>query len=370
MNYKLILGLCLLLASVASAQMAESLREEFHNREEYGLVVVNQGELSRARGYIKDPTTRMLVVQVMADEMDVELARDLIEWVREGHTLWFYDARLAPYFGMKPYFLRREQFKNKDESGVLGEDKYDGVAAVALAHKSHPVVTGVGHATLFLPTLEMEEGKRYGSVEVEADTVPVLQFALDSPALIALRREGKGMIVYKCLLWPEVLSGDRLNSNLLEFSAGFGVPGPAGEGKLGRPPGPEADYVEGSPAVELPPPGQRFAARPLDPKSSPDRADGSVDRLHTESGEVVTGLVQEQEVRFETSQSSMTIPVAEVLTIQMGGAASLDQLETRDGRLLKGLLLTPEFKLKDDREETTWEKSALKKIEFRRNDES
>ncbi|MGE0493575.1 MAG: hypothetical protein AB7S38_30480 [Vulcanimicrobiota bacterium] len=370
----ILISLLLLAASPGLAQMAESLREEFHDQAEYGLVVINDGETGRIKGAMGDPTTRVLVLQVFAPNLGQADSEAILEWVRQGHSVWFYDARLAPMFGMKPYFLSKEQFKTKDEKGELGGHKRAGVATVGLAHRAHAVVTGCGQATIFMPELEVEGEKRYGAVEVAGDTFGVLQFSLDSPALMALRRDGKGLIVYKALLWPEVLSGDRLQSNLLEYSAGFQVPGPAGEGKVGDPPGPQAAYVEGNPAVEIgagvPPenPGTTLAPVAKGPEPAAGKADS--DLLWTLDDEQVNGVLDLKELRFETGSDSLTVPVDQVRSVDLGGRLNLDRLETVSGKIYKGMLLTPEFKLRSGNNERTFEKTDLKRIEFRRTHES
>lgn len=354
-----------LLAGGASAQMADSLREEFHDPEAHGVVIVGPQDLGRLRSFLEDPAVRIVALQVFDGDLTPQTAEQLLAWVRDGHSLWFYDARLAPMFGMRAYLLSPEQFNHKPEKGELGGSKVPGVATAALAHRSHAVLTGVGQVSLFMPELPGPEPDtaRYGAIEVTADTVPLLQFALDSPALVALRRDGRGLIVFKCLLWTEPLSGDRFQANLLEFSAGYQVPGPAGEGKVGEPPGPEAPYVVGEPAAPLAQPDA-----PGGPAATSDgpvaAAQGEGDRVEVDGQGVLFGTLEFDQLHFETGSSSMTFDRAQLKSLTMGNKFELDRIETRDGKSYKGLLLTQEFSLRSGKASQTLEKSAVVRIDF------
>lgn len=370
--------LWLLLSHVALAQMPEKLREEFSDPELYGLQVIGSSETSKIMSAMGDPETRILCLQLMEEDLPESLQGDIMAWVRAGHTVWFYDARLAPRFGMKPFFINSEQFKNADEKGELGGRKLKGLATTGVSHTSHEVCTGVGQVTVFLPRLfEKDEQWQYGAIEPTPGVVPLLQFTLDSPALISMRRSGRGLIVHKALLWPEPLSGERFQRNLLEFSAGFQVPGPAGVGRVGRPPGPEAEFVEDSGVVmatpmKTPPSAPTPTASPSPkPESNGGGQSGQGetqpgdDRFELQGGQKLQGQILDlEQVRFETGNDSLTLPVTAVATIELGGRLELDRLTLRDGTVHKGLLLVEEFKLKTGRDEQTLEKTSVKRIDF------
>ena len=266
--WTVLLGAFLALGVPVMAQMGSHLKEEFHDAEAYGIRIIDG--VSALRSALHDEEVRVLCFQSFSETLDEESHAELLKWVREGRSVWFYDARLAPAFGMKDTYFSGEDFRTKPEEGVLGGKKRSGLATVGMSLGSHAVQTGVGQVTIFLPEIELEDEEElvYGGVEIEGDTVALLQSSLDSPALIACRREGKGFIVFKALLWNEPLSGDRFQMNLLEYSAGFQVPGPAGVGKVGDPPGPEAEYWEGEPAVPL----QASSGQPLLP---PNKVEGN-----------------------------------------------------------------------------------------------
>ena len=213
----------------------------YHPYEELGVQVMTRGNAYNVKDVLADPTVRILILQIPFEQFDLSACPAIVDWVRQGHSFWFYDSRYAPYFGMKAYALSGKQFKGRNESGELGNYKYNGRAAGVLTMSKQDVMTGVGQCTVFLPLVGDDN---YSAVALGGDTLPLLQFASDSPALAAMRREGKGLIVFKPLLWPESLSGKRFQYNLLDFSAGFGVPGVGGEGRLGELIGPKANYVK------------------------------------------------------------------------------------------------------------------------------
>lgn len=229
------------LSAVAYADNEAPTSLGYHPYEELGVQVMTRGNAYNVKDTLDDPTVRIFILQIPFEQFDLSCCPAIVDWVRQGHSFWFYDSRYAPYFGMKAYALSGKQFKGRNESGELGNYKYNGRAAGVLTMSKQDVMTGVGQCTVFLPLVGDDN---YSAVALSGDTLPLLQFASDSPALAAMRREGKGLIVFKPLLWPESLSGKRFQYNLLEFSAGFGVPGVGGEGRLGELIGPKAEYVK------------------------------------------------------------------------------------------------------------------------------
>ncbi|MGM9998014.1 MAG: hypothetical protein ACI38Q_01235 [Candidatus Bruticola sp.] len=255
----MLLSICLAapLSSRADSESTTSL--DYHPYGELGIKVMTRGNAHNVAALLADPSVRIFILQVPFDQFDLTCCPDIVKWVRQGHSLWFYDSRYAPYFGMKAYALSGKQFKGRDESGDLGEQKYAGRAAGVLTMSKQDVMSGVGQCTVFLPLVGNDT---YSAVALGGDTLPLLQFASDSPALAAMRRDGKGLIVFKPLLWPESLSGKRFQYNLLEYSAGFGVPGVGGEGRIGELIGPEADYIETDFKAEAMLPQQNNSAEP------------------------------------------------------------------------------------------------------------
>lgn len=375
----LVFGIFLLLAVPCLSQMGDHLREEFHNAEEYGIHIIDS--VSSLRATIHDENVRVLCFQSYGEELGEEVQAEILDWVRAGHSLWFYDARLAPLFGMKPVVFSGEEFRSKPEEGVLGGKKRKGVATVGMSLGTHAVQTGVGQVTLFLPEIPQEETETsvFGGIEVEGDTVALLQYELDSPALLACRREGRGFIVFKTLLWNEPLSGDRFQMNLLEYSAGFQVPGPAGVGKVGNPPGPEAEFVTGEPAVALseataaefpkvvrdsqPENGVKSAAakNPATTKTNSSSATGAW-TLELHDGTMVVGEFEEKIVEFETGSSSLKLAPEDVKLLEFGSSVKLDKIVTANGKEQSGLLLSTPIRIRTERGVEEFEKEDLVKL--------
>ncbi len=236
----ILLSACFI-SRVAYADNEASAFLGYHPYDELGIQVMTRGNAYNVKDVLADPTVRIFILQIPFEQFDLTCCPAIVDWVRQGHSFWFYDSRYAPYFGMKAYALSGKQFKGRNEVGELGNYKYNGRAAGVLTMSKQDVMTGVGQCTVFLPLIGEDT---YSAVALGGDTLPLLQFASDSPALAAMRREGKGLIVFKPLLWPESLSGKRFQYNLLDFSAGFGVPGVGGEGRLGELIGSEANYVK------------------------------------------------------------------------------------------------------------------------------
>lgn len=358
----------LALGAPALAQLNSHLKEEFQDPEKHGIRIVDHA--SEIRGAIHDEKARILCMQAWDDQIPADTYSELLEWIRAGHTMWFYDTRLAPQFGMKPYLLQAEQFRSKPEKGVLGGSKRNGLATVAVSYGSHAVQTGVGQVTIFLPEIDNgDESKSYGAIEVAGDTVALLQFALDSPALMALRREGRGLIVFKTLLWNEPLSGDRFQLNLLDYSAGFQVPGPAGEGRVGTPPGPEAEYVTGNPATPLAPGDPTaVAARPAvanhTPAASHARSSTGTWSLELKDGTTLVGELEPDAVlEFETSSESLKLKPEEISSLEFGSSMKLDKLITSKGKTQSGLFLTSPLKFRTERGVEEFEKEDLQLLQ-------
>lgn len=348
--------------------MGDQWKEDFHEDGAYGIKLVESQ--SGLRAALHDEKLKVIAFQSFGETLEPEAYQELIDWVRQGHTLWFYDTRLAGAFGMKAYPLTGEEFRHKPEEGVLGGKKRSGLAAVLLSIGSHPIQTGVGQVTIFIPEQKEKDGDKpsYGAIEVAGDTAGLLQFAVDSPALVACRREGRGLIVFKSLLWNEPLSGDRFQKNLLEFSAGFQVPDLAGVGKVGVPPGPDAEYVEGNPAVPLsvqPAAAVDSSAKPA--QESPEKNGKQVEpegewSLELQDGTSLQGSLDMKMLEFETASSSLKLPPDQIKELVMGDSVKLDKLTTAAGKEQSGLLMTHPLRFRTARGVEEFEKEDVVRL--------
>ncbi|MCA9780353.1 MAG: hypothetical protein KC800_26690, partial [Candidatus Eremiobacteraeota bacterium] len=170
------------------------------------------------------------------------------------------------------------------------------------------------------------------------------------------------------LLWTLPLSGDRFQSNLLEFSAGYQVPGPAGVGKVGSPPGPEAEYVEGQPAepvaaaqppVENVTAVQSTQANTGKTNAKPEKQGPWV--LELKDGTTLQGELDCDLVEFETGTSSLKLKPEEVEALEFGSSVKLDRITTK-GREQTGLLLTSPIRFRTDRGVEEFDKEDLQKL--------
>lgn len=356
------------------AQLNSNLKEEFQPDDAHGMRIISR--VQEIHSSISDPKTKILALQLWGEPLTFEAQQELLAWIQSGKTLWFYDARLAPQFGMEPYYLNAQQFRNKPEKGVLGSSKRAGLACVAISFGHHAVQTSVGQVTTFLPEIATagDDTLSYGAIAIKKDTVALLQFALDSPAIMALRREGRGLIVFKTLLWNEPLSGDRFQHNLLDFSAGYQVPGEAGAGRVGSPPGPTADYVIGDPAIPLDPSlaTKTIPPTPNTPPTPPSsqRANLKVPQgLHwiarLKDGSEVVGQLENNVIEFETSSSSLKLKSQDLLELELGGNLKLDRITTQQGTTQSGVLTTSVLQFRTDQGLQRLDKDDLERLEYR-----
>lgn len=353
------------LTALGHAQMAESLKSEFHKETELGAKPVAAGEMGTVKGLMADPAVRIIALQILKEDMDESLVAPLTAWVQAGHSLWIYDARITPLFGFQPVMMKKNQFTNKDEKGNLGGRGLEGVGTVALAMGNSPMNTGVGQVSAFLPRVNEDE---YGAVNVTADTQALLRFTYNSPAVAAYRRDGRGMFVFKPLLWPEALSGDRFQSNLLEFSAGFQVPGPAGSDKIGKPPGASAEYIQGRPATGAA--ATPAAANTTVPETRNDRVVAlpknmeNKDEMEVIGEGTLVGQITNEKLNFETGTASVKLTRLEVDRVELSTAGQLDVVYWRDGHTSKGLLMDKKLEIDVNGESRTVEKKLVKKFRW------
>lgn len=408
------LALCLAAGAMpAHADLQQSLEREY-TASNANTYTVTEGNVDNFKQIVADPKVNVVCFQVGAENYKDEYTPIIMEWVRQGGSLWFYDARLADKFGMEMYELRADQFKGQPESGEIGEHSVPGVAVTVMPIKSHAVSTGVASVTVFLPQFETER-KVYGTIMPHEGTENLLQFAADSPAIVALRREGFGTVVYKTLLWEKSLSGERFQRNLIDFCAGYGVPGMGGEGRVGELLSDKANFVTGtavgstagtaaetqatsaevatkaevteegkdvSKAVssmgEEQAAGEKATPSEVTEGKMPEElaassketiAEGAV-QLPTQDRMFVAGEGQakcgrvDMVIEFESGTGSHHFQPGELRRLERGQFGNLDIAELQDGQILKGYLISPKITISTDDGAYTCEKRSLRYIEF------
>lgn len=230
MNKKLVIGLMIILglllipaAWAARDDLPKYILDQMHNDINYSVITErNLDDLPKILDTVKPKF--FLVVQCKPEALDADTAAKIMEWVKRGGILWFYDSRLAPSFGMENSPLEKDDMNGQPHNGDYGTGKVSGfnVVAHASALEEHQIVTGVQSIQVFI----MEVGKNQFSA-VKSDTpgvIPLFQVNLQKKTVVALKGVGKGWIIFKPLIWLDVLGGERFQVNLKEFSGGYGVP--------------------------------------------------------------------------------------------------------------------------------------------------
>ncbi len=397
---KFLLGLavvsCLLVpAWPARADLQGSLLQEYATTAASSTYAINEDSGKHLTDILNNSNIKVICLQANYDKYDPTWTPRLMEWVRQGGSLWFYDARLAPQFGFEQFELRGEQFRGQAENGEIGKTNFAGRAVMVYPFQSHAVTTGVASVAAFLPLLDRERDI-YGAVVPKEGVSTLLQFAADSPALAALRREGYGTVVFKPLLWEKTLSGERFQRNLIDYCAGYGVPGVGGEGRVGEQLSDKRQYVSGSQqdvialALDKKEGGAQGAAKAEDDpvaqaRSAMQAASGDVmtksdakephpdataevetfDRLIVYGNdEPRCGKVETWQFKFEGGSSSHTFTPEDLSSIEIGEYGNLDKAILKDGRTITGFLLTNVITIRTDNGSFSCKKGDMKKLEF------
>lgn len=325
---------------VKNADIPEAIKKQAHSEKECGVHVVKNRNTKDILRLAKEPDfAKILVLQAQPEEIGEEHLAVLTDWIENhGGTLWFYDSRFAPALGMQPAPINPETNLSRKTTGEYGSvKKHPGIAAVASAAGSHPVLSGVTGAAIFI--LEVGEDQ-YSAVRTGGDVQPLLKLDLtDDIAVAAIREAGKGKIILKPLLWPDQLTGGRFQVNILEYSAGFPVP--------------QITASESPVSDELLRESPEFLELRL------------VDMVQLSDGRTVFGKVLNENVDFEGTSRSRAYATKDLESLETG-AAALDKLTTLKGETLKGyviikdgfLFMTPSGK------KVTLPKSDIVKIRF------
>ena len=400
---KFVIGLalsCCMMGAVlpARADLQGSLLNEYSASEKGDTYSVTDSTVKHLDEVLNNPNIRIICWQVAYDKYNEEWTPRLLEWVRRGGSLWFYDARLADRFGMEMYELRGEQFRGNPEKGDIGDVKMKGRAVTVFPVQNHAVSTGVGSVAAFLPILD-EKRDIYGSIVPHEGTLNLLQFAADSPALAALRREGYGTVVFKPLLWEKSLSGERFQRNLIDFCAGYGVPGMGGEGRVGEVLQQKQNFVEGtafSGTSETEDAAEKKSESGNTQSFSGENSASALDSTIAEARNLYSGESQQQnagsenaevsglqdsmkvagettprcgtvvtkKIDFEGGSESYHLEPRELRRLVIGQHGSLDTAELRSGRVIKGFMLNTSVSIETKDGVYNCPKSSLQYIDF------
>jgi len=302
-----------MLNGIMWAELPEYIKEQLHRGIKYD--VITERNLDTLDKY--KPGTRpvhFIAVQVPPGFFKEEHAKTLLDWVNSGGVIWFYDSRLAHYFGMENAPYQKKRIRGQAHEGSYGTGKVKGMNVVVGIHPcaESEVISGVQSIQVFL--MEVDKDK-YSAVSNKTPGVEGLFVANEeNKCAVAMRKYGKGWIIFKPLLWPEVLGGDRFQVNLKEFSAGYPVP------KSEKPLIP-SDFYKGKP-VKL----KRY------------------DSLRLANGEQCVGMVMAKDFSFVGGQGTIKVPVDKIEFIEVSMTG--DKIKLRDGKEYVGNLMTLSIELK------------------------
>jgi hypothetical protein len=290
--------LLLCFSGLSYAQIPESIKSFYHSDKELGIKVVTGRNVQDIKKLESEPASaRIVVVQASREQLTPDLVTILMNWVKQGGTLWFYDSRLADFFAMEAMPLSSDGLNHKKMEGEYGDTKkYPGIAVLGNPYGDHPVLTGVTGAVIFA----IEVGKdQYSAVSARKGTKALLKTDLTKDvAVSALREEGKGMVVFKPLLWESQVDGARFQGNLKEYSAGLPIP------KITT----KQSKITDEHMIEK----KDFGQKSL------------VDIVHLADGRIASGKVLTESITFDTPDRTLKIPVADLKYLEVGTGSGMD----------------------------------------------
>lgn len=312
----LLLAGVLLFNSTALAKKSDLpkyIKDQLHSDITY--TVITERDLDRLDELVlTDKKHHFVVVQIPPEQFKKQHADMLMGWVKKGGVLWFYDSRLAPFFGMENSPLKEDDVRGKPYDGDYGTQKVKGINTIAHAYpfSEHPVKTGVQSIQVFL--MKVGENTFSAVSEKTEGVIPLFRVNVEPKAVVALKKIGQGWVVFKPLLWPDVLGGERFQTNLKEFSGGYPVP------KSEKPVIP-AEAFKGK-QVKL----SRY------------------DSLILSDGQQVIGKVEEDKFEFMGPEGTVTKKVEEIDYVKFRPTG--DEIKFKDGGKFNGSTLALELKLK------------------------
>lgn len=308
-----LLTLCVSDACASVSELPEYIKGQLHKDITYEIIT--ERNLNILNRY--EPGSHLkhfIVVQAKPEAFKGEHADKILEWVRGGGVVWFYDSNLAHYFKMENSPYSEDKLRGKPYTGGYGTGRADGINVIAgiLPFADHDLTTGVQNIQVFL--LEIEKGK-YSAVSTETPgVIPLFAANIENKCVVAIRKEGKGWIIFKPLVWEKVLGGERFQANLMEFSGGYPVP------KSERSAIP-ADFEKGK-AINLP----RY------------------DSIILSNGDQTICYVAEDNFSFISGEGKVDVksPMVDHIRITPTG----DVLTLKDGREFQGSLMALRIKIK------------------------
>ncbi|MCE1248043.1 MAG: hypothetical protein LWY06_15485 [Firmicutes bacterium] len=321
-----------LLSGIAGAELPAYIEEQLHKNIKYEVVTErNLDFIAKLKPGTKP--VNFVVIQAKPESFKDSHAKAVMDWVHSGGTVWFYDSRLAEHFGMEnsPYSV--DKIKGQPYNGGYGSGKVEGVNVVASAvpFTDCEIANGLQSIQVFL--MEVGKDKFSGVSSTTKGVMPVFVVNLEQKAVVAVKKHGKGWVIFKPLLWPEVLGGERFQANLKEFSAGYSVP-KAEKSMI------PTDFNKGKPSK---------LAR--------------YDSINLSNGEQTIGMVTVKSFSILGSEGTKEIKVDDIKYIRINETGA--KIKLKNDREYQGALLTLSVEVKSPTgKRITLEKSKISNIDF------
>lgn len=191
----------------SSALLANSKRSE--------PLILNDENINEAGRLIEAGGFPFAVLQVTNPNfINTKSSGELKKYIEEGGTVWFYDSRLAGFFGMKNAPMKIKGLETKGMEAEYGSGKMTGAAVGAAAVKGSPI-KGVRRAAVFVILLSEDT---YSAVENTEGIIPLLKVPNSKSLVGAVIRIGKGKAIFKPLLWESQYDGAAFQRNIIRYS--------------------------------------------------------------------------------------------------------------------------------------------------------
>ncbi len=179
-------------------------------------LVLNDSNIVKFEETVKKAgNVNFIVLQSKPELLNGKMASSLMSWVERGGTLWFYDSRLASFLGFKNSPMVIKDLESRTMNAEFGAGKMSGVALGAEAQRGPTITLGVRRIVAFVP----EVGKNsYSAVAAQPDLVPLLKVPQQTSLVGALLKRGKGVIIFKPLLWEKQYDGGVFQRRIINYS--------------------------------------------------------------------------------------------------------------------------------------------------------
>lgn len=183
--------------------------------EKYEPLVIRDDNASSAHELLNKGGFPFAVLQVTSPGvLTKDSASALVSYVKGGGTVWFYDSRLAPLFGMTNSPMNIKGLETKGMEAEFGSGKMTGAAVGAVAVKGASPVRGIRRAAVFVILL----GEDTYSAVRDSGVTPLLKVPGQKSLVGAVKKLGNGKAIFKPLLWEQQYDGAAFQRKLIRYS--------------------------------------------------------------------------------------------------------------------------------------------------------